>query len=57
MAAATLRWERGQLSALGEAFLRRDPNQTTFQDLGGPSEPVYQPASDFGFDLMIQLQF
>lgn len=56
-AAATLRWELGQLSALGEAFLRRDPNRTVFRDAGASTEPSYDPLTAAGFDVMVQLCF
>jgi len=58
VATATLRWELGQLCALGEAFVRRNPNRTTFRDsAAGVAEPVYASATQVGFDLLVQLRF
>lgn len=57
LAMATLRWDLGQLSALADAFVRQNPNQTLFQGTAGGTEIVYTSATRVGFDLWLQLRF
>lgn len=57
-ARATLRWDRGQFSAVGDGFLLDDPNRTAFRDAGtGIAEPTFTRATSFGFDLALQVRF
>ncbi|MFP2898198.1 hypothetical protein [Corallococcus sp. 4LFB] len=58
-AKATARWDLGTVAGvLAEVSYTHDPNRTVFEDdVTGVAEPVLQPASEVGVNVLVQARF